>query len=87
MHLITQQIKDILCPVCECNFGVDEWKDSFDICPQCGIQFGYEDCAGGDKEYQKRIYHEWKVEWIKNDSQEKWMPTSEEVKDIIKIAK
>jgi hypothetical protein len=56
-----------VCPACGYD-GLNEppWKDgspSDDICPSCGIQFGYEDAAGGDEEARKRIYAEWRERW------------------------
>jgi hypothetical protein len=37
---------------------------SQEICPRCGIQFGYADCAGGDEAKRKLIYTEWRARWI-----------------------
>jgi len=56
------------CPVCGYD-GLFElpWQGecpSDDICPSCGIQFGYHDAAGGDDEGRKRIYLEWRERWI-----------------------
>lgn len=38
---------------------------SDEICPSCGIHYGYDDLAGGDYGKRKLIYKEWRNEWIK----------------------
>jgi hypothetical protein len=57
-----------ICPVCGYDALFDPpWQDdspSDDICPSCGIQFGYHDVAGGNPEGRKRIYTEWRQRWI-----------------------
>jgi transcription elongation factor Elf1 len=56
------------CPVC----GYDElaeqpWTEdgggSQEICPQCGIQFGYDDAAGGDLTRREQTYAEWRARY------------------------
>jgi hypothetical protein len=42
------------CPVC--GYGLDYPADDFNICPSCGVEFGYE-TAG-------RSYHELRQEWV-----------------------
>jgi hypothetical protein len=37
---------------------------SDEICPSCGIQFGYDDAAGGEEESRARIYEKWRKKWI-----------------------
>lgn len=32
---------------------------SLEICPNCKMQFGYDDAAGGDPERRKVIWREW----------------------------
>ena len=68
--------KKELCPVCgynffkkfhECPWSGDSASDEF--CPSCGIQFGYDDAAGGDLELRKNIYMEWRDKWINNTMQ------------------
>jgi len=57
-----------VCPVC----GFDElteppWRgesSSLEICPCCGIQFGYQDAAGGDEAGRERIHAEWRRRWL-----------------------
>ena len=75
------------CPVCNHNFWDFIWQDSNEICPQCFIQFWYDDCAWWDEEYKKRIYKEWKNEWENDGSQNKWRPNEEKRIHIIKKAK
>jgi len=69
--------KKSLCPVCGYNFylafGEYPWdgeSSSLEFCPSCGIQFGYYDVAGGDKELRKRVYREWRDRWIAEEM--KW---------------
>lgn len=55
------------CPVC--GFGLDflPWdgeSPSDEICPSCGIQFGYDDAAGGKPEQRSRIYEDWRSRWV-----------------------
>lgn len=65
--------RNYLCPICGFNifteFGILPWDNdnpSDEICPSCGIQFGYTDAAGGDIEKRKKIYQQWRENWIKN---------------------
>jgi hypothetical protein len=37
---------------------------SYEICPSCGIQFGYRDEAGGDADAREAIYRHWRTKWI-----------------------
>jgi hypothetical protein len=46
----------------------EESGGSFEICPSCGIQFGYTDFAGGDIERRKQIWEAWpEIERLKAD--------------------
>jgi hypothetical protein len=36
---------------------------SDEICPCCGIHFGYDDVASGDPAMRERVYREWRVQW------------------------
>lgn len=56
------------CPICEANWGELNPIGSFEIC-SCGMQFGYQDAAGGSEEARERIYDEWRKLWIANDKQ------------------
>jgi hypothetical protein len=78
------------CPICNCELSFMPWEGdagSQEICPCCGIQFGYEDAAGGDKSLRHKIYEKWNAEWIKNGSPKHWNPTKEQVIQIIANAK
>ena len=55
------------CPVCGFGLGFRPWNEdspSDEICPCCGIQFGYSDCAGGDINRRQQLYREWRERWI-----------------------
>lgn len=57
------------CPVCGYDLGFPAWKadqPSDEICPSCGIQFGYTDAAGGNIQKRIEIYKEWRNNWIRN---------------------
>ena len=56
-----------LCPVCGFTLDRPAWNEhgpSDEICPSCGIQFGYDDAAGGDEKQQHEVYREWRQRWI-----------------------
>lgn len=56
------------CPVCGYDLGFAPWvgvSSSDEICPCCGIQYGYDDVAGGDINKRNWIYKEWRNYWIK----------------------
>ena len=56
------------CPVCGCDLDFAPWKgDSAadEMCPCCGIQFGYDDFAGGQPELRPEIYAQWREKWIR----------------------
>ncbi len=60
------------CPVCDYDLGYMAWDGdvaSFEICPSCGIQFGYTDAAGGSKENRIFLYKNWQETWLKNQKQ------------------
>lgn len=55
------------CPACGFYLDFMPWENllpSDEICPCCGIQFGYDDAAGGDINKRSLIYKEWKKRWI-----------------------
>ena len=67
----TIDYKFTLCPVCGYGIGHEawsttSWNGSLDICSSCGIQFGYDDFAGGDKERRVKLQKQWREQWIKN---------------------
>ena len=57
-----------LCPVCGYQLDQPAWSDlsgpSDEICPSCGIQFGYDDAAGGDAKRRREIHCDWRRQWI-----------------------
>ena len=61
-------LKNNYCPVCGYDLGFPPWKGlsaSHEICPCCGIQYGYDDMAEGDHSKRNFIYKEWRSGWIK----------------------
>jgi transcription elongation factor Elf1 len=56
-----------VCPACGYDkLGEAAWTDpdaigggSNEICPNCKIQFGYDDAAGGDPVKRRTIWREW----------------------------
>lgn len=55
------------CPVCGFDLGFAAWvgnSASDEICPCCGIQFGYDDAADGNIVRRRSIYVEWRQTWI-----------------------
>ena len=64
--------KATLCPVCGYGLGFLSWdgdSPSDEICPSCGIQFGYDDAAGGDERAREAVYHRWRQQWIESGLQ------------------
>jgi hypothetical protein len=56
------------CPVCGYDLGFPPWRGtsaSDEICPSCGIQFGYDDAAGGDELRRMEVYDKWRSEWVR----------------------
>jgi len=59
------------CPVCGYDSLTERpWTEvgggSYEICPSCGIQFGYTDFAGADLQAREELYERWRREWIEN---------------------
>ena len=58
-----------VCPVCgypglyESPY-YSEGGGSYEICPSCGIQFGYSDGAGGNVDKRRRVHQEWRRRWV-----------------------
>jgi hypothetical protein len=57
------------CPVCGYDLGFEPWErgaSSDEICPSCGIQFGYDDVpeGGGLQGTREEIYAQWRSMWI-----------------------
>ena len=59
----------ILCPVCGYDLGFRPWRGSsasHQICPSCGIEFGYDDVpeGGGLTGTKEEIYNRWRDDWV-----------------------
>lgn len=70
------------CPACNYPLGFQPWKNNLpsdEICPSCGIQFGYDDAKGKNEEERKDIYTEWREKWIK--SGKKWWSETKKPND------
>ena len=62
-----------VCPVCGYpNLEEEPWSpsgvSSFEICPQCKIEFGYDDATGGHVEQRGEIYAKWRQKWMDQDN-------------------
>ena len=60
------------CPVCNYNLWFKPWENeiaSDEICPSCGIHFGYDDAKKGV--FREWVYHWWKNKW-KLDGKKLW---------------
>lgn len=58
-----------ICPVCGYQHLHEQPRGektggSQEICPSCGIQFGYDDEAGGDPVRRLEVYERWRRDWI-----------------------
>jgi hypothetical protein len=84
--------KNTNCPVCGFDLGFEPWINGFgslEICPSCGIQFGYDDIAGNDLRKRIDIYVMWREKWLstgpkwwsKNPQPEDWNPM-EQLKNV-----
>ena len=71
------------CPVCDVALDFEPWRQGSaadEICPSCGIQFGYNDAR---PDLRSQIYAEWRKAWIANDRRpiegEAWHRISAEI--------
>ena len=51
------------CPVCDSALGFEPWPggiSSQEICPSCGIHFGYNDAR---PDLRQAVYAEWRNQW------------------------
>jgi hypothetical protein len=72
----------MICPVCNYLLGFHAWKNNLpsdEICPSCGIQFGYDDAKGNNEEERKNIHLEWRKKWVK--SGKKWWSETKRPKE------
>jgi hypothetical protein len=62
-----------LCPVCGHQLDFKPWDggcSSHEICPGCGIHFGYDDACGGQGlAARKAVYLRWRAAWESNGRQ------------------
>lgn len=64
------ETSDNLCPICDYDLGFKAWSDGLgcqEICPSCGVQFGYDDFAGDSLEKRKKLYELWRKTWLNNE--------------------
>jgi hypothetical protein len=57
-------VSETSCPVCESALDFEPWPggiSSQEICPFCGIHFGYNDAR---PDLRQAVYAEWRGEWI-----------------------
>jgi hypothetical protein len=55
------------CIVCGFDLGFKPWNEdspSDEICPCCGIQYGYDDADNADLQRQQ-VYEQWRLRWVK----------------------
>lgn len=72
------------CPACNSKLDFKPWSEnspSYEICPYCGIQFGYDDYL---PEKRNLIYKIWNEFWIKNN---KKFLSNEQMNDVHKQIK
>jgi Zn ribbon nucleic-acid-binding protein len=58
------------CPVCGLQLDFKPWNGespSHEICPQCGMHFGYYDVGRGDR---RQYYEQWRAYWRSSASDE-----------------
>jgi hypothetical protein len=63
---------NFVCPVCGYPYLMEiPWSEqelaSYDICPSCGIEFGYDDdqYACGHPGTREELQEQWRDEWVK----------------------
>jgi hypothetical protein len=60
-------MNDRPCLVCGYLLDFEPWRGNSpadEICPCCGIQYGYDDEAGGDLTKRREVYGDWRRRWI-----------------------
>ena len=56
-----------VCPACRYYLDFEPWiggSPSDEICPSCGIQFGYDDSSIDDELTKEEMYRIWRKKWI-----------------------
>jgi hypothetical protein len=54
------------CPACGYGLDFEPWSGdspSDEVCPSCGIQFGYHDSAEAGPDGRAAIYKQWRAKW------------------------
>lgn len=61
-------VNSTMCLVCgyDLGFTIPVAVAHSEICPSCGIQYGYSDSMGGVEEKKEKLYNLWREAWIKN---------------------
>ena len=74
------------CPACQSDLDFEPWASSspsFEICPACGIQFGYNDAR---EDLRPGVYVYWREAWLSNDRRaltgKDWKETSVRVTEL-----
>ncbi len=65
----TATLPNHLCPACGYVLDFPPWNgpsSSDEICPCCGIHFGYDDATGGSPGERQAVYARWRHIWISN---------------------
>lgn len=65
MDELTAIYEAMRCPVCGLQLDFKPWNGdspSDEICPQCGMQFGYYDVGPGDR---REYYEQWRDSWAR----------------------
>ncbi len=68
------------CPACGFPLDFAPWKGESpadEICPSCGIQFGYDDFAGGNQGQREKVYIDCRAQWIRAGMP--WFSSGQEV--------
>lgn len=75
---------EFACPACGAPQAEAPWREghgSLEICSSCGIQFGYTDMAGGDKQRRKDLWIAWRRAWLANGRRSLTQQEEQEVLD------
>jgi hypothetical protein len=69
VEVYLEQLRDrTICPVCGYDGLIEPpWTGasaSEEICPACGIHFGYDDAAGGNAANRADTYERWRNHWV-----------------------
>jgi hypothetical protein len=68
---------EFFCPACGYGLKQAPWTEdspSDEICPCCGIYFGFDDFAGGNPSLRIETYKSWRMKWVTNG--QRWFSSS-----------